>query len=182
MFQHYILRPLKAWFLERKPPLKVGKTHYWGASPSRKEQYIGLNVSVGHRSLVVLTLLKNSQLGLFRIDACGSAEQLLVRPNSVSHTERTVSPINLTIWRSPDLCQLYLHLEFQHHCHYGSQNAESAKVDFDKVLSDSASTVASITIRRNNIWQNGWRCFAKKCLLYKIHINRADSEDLDWAA
>jgi hypothetical protein len=121
------------------------------ASPSRKEQYIGLNVSVAHRSLVVLTLLKNSELGLLRIDTSGSPEQLIVRPNSGSHIERTVSPINLTSWRCLNLYELYLHLEFQHHRYCGSQNTESAKVDFDKVLIDSASTVASITIRRNNI-------------------------------
>jgi hypothetical protein len=73
------------------------------------------------------------------------------RLDSLSDAERTVDSINLKILPRLGLCELYLGLEFQlrHNC--GSQNTELAKVDFDKLLIDSASTAASMKVQRNNI-------------------------------
>jgi hypothetical protein len=69
--------------------------------------------------------------------------------------------------------------EFRESCshNYSFQNAEPAKVDFDKVLIDSASTTSLIKIEGNR--RNGLRWLVEKRLLYKIHINGAESEDLD---
>jgi hypothetical protein len=62
-----------------------------------------------------------------------------------------VSPINLSIWEWLDLYELYPQLQSQVIHNYGSQNTELAKVNFDKVLIDSASTVGSIKIQMSNI-------------------------------
>lgn len=75
--------------------------HSWGASSDRKEQYIGLSVSDGHSSLAVLTLLKSSKLGLLPINACGSPEQLLFRPNSATEVLRIQSR-QKWIWQGTD--------------------------------------------------------------------------------
>ena len=63
-----------------------------------------------------------------------------------------------------------------------SLSAFNTKPDFDKVLIDSATAVSPVKIEADNIWRTGLRCFVEKCLLYKIHITGAESEDLNWAA
>jgi hypothetical protein len=120
-------------YFGRKAVLKVVKTHYSEAFLNYKKQSIGLYVSVGHRSLVVLTLLRNSGLGLILIDPRWSPEQLLLRVTSRSYAERTVYSINRIISGWLDLRETYIYLQLQVGQNSGYRETELAKVDFPTV-------------------------------------------------
>lgn len=61
------------------------KIDYGEASANRKERSVGLNVIGECRSLLVLTPLKISELGLIPIGASGGPEHSLFRPDSGGH-------------------------------------------------------------------------------------------------
>ena len=73
------------------------------------------------------------------------------RLDSGGHAQRIDSSINLKIWRYLDSYELYHYLEFERRHKCGSQRAESAKVDFDNVLIDSASAVRLVKIQTNSL-------------------------------
>jgi hypothetical protein len=56
------------------------------------------------------------------------------------------------------------------------------KVRFLKIVIFRAPRKKFAKIRNYIFFENGLRWFIEKCLLYQIHRNWAESDDLDWAA
>jgi hypothetical protein len=158
------------------------KIHFCEVSPGRKEQCIELNVSHAYISLWVLPPLKTPGPWVTLVGANGGLKHTFFWPFSGPYWEWRVELLDLICWLWLDPIPIYNRWKFQLGPTYRSWETKATKVRISMVTIDRAPRKIVIKHRKLNIFSSGWRRSIGKWMLYTIHRNWAESEDLDWAA